>query len=125
MTSDKSSERPGDDRRLDDPNAEDRDDHPVGTTAGTGAGATAGAVAGAAVGGPVGAVVGGVVGGAVGGAAGHEVAARPEVCAVVVTSGVRWGSFEDLPTRLAALGYQVAAEDGEVKRVYVKPGCAA
>jgi phage tail tape-measure protein len=79
-TGDKSSERPGDERRLDDPNSENRDDHPVGTTTGTGAGATAGAVAGAAVGGPVGAVVGGVVGGAVGGAAGHGIAdkANPE-----------------------------------------------
>jgi phage tail tape-measure protein len=74
MGTDNSSERPGDDRRLDDPNAEDRDDHPVGTTTGTGAGATAGAVAGAAVAGPAGAVIGGVVGGVAGGAAGHEVA---------------------------------------------------
>ncbi|HVM03053.1 MAG TPA: hypothetical protein VM263_10325 [Acidimicrobiales bacterium] len=63
-----------DSRRIDDPNAEDRDDHPVGTGTGTGAGATAGAVAGAAVGGPPGAVVGGVVGGVAGGAAGHGVA---------------------------------------------------
>ncbi len=61
---------PGDARRANDPNSEDRDDHPVGTTTGTGAGATAGALAGGAVGGPVGAVVGGVVGGA----GGHEVA---------------------------------------------------
>jgi phage tail tape-measure protein len=74
MDDDTSSERPGDERRIDDPNAEDRDDHPVGTTTGTGAGATAGAVAGAAVGGPAGAVVGGVIGGVAGGAAGHEVA---------------------------------------------------
>jgi phage tail tape-measure protein len=72
--------RPGDERRADDPNSENRDDHPVGTTSGTGAGATAGAVAGAAVGGPAGAVVGGVVGGVAGGAAGHAVAdkANPE-----------------------------------------------
>lgn len=77
---DASSERAGDERRIDDPNAENRDDHPVGTTSGTGAGATAGAVAGAAVAGPPGAVVGGVIGGVVGGAAGHEVAekANPE-----------------------------------------------
>lgn len=69
-----------DDRRIDDPNSEQRDDHPVGTTTGTGAGATAGAVAGMAVGGPPGAVVGGVVGGMAGGAAGHGVAeaANPE-----------------------------------------------
>ena len=70
------SERPGDERRIDDPNAENRDDHPVGTTTGTGAGATAGAVAGAAVAGPAGAVVGGVIGGIAGGAAGHETAEK-------------------------------------------------
>jgi phage tail tape-measure protein len=69
-------EHPGDERRIDDPNSEDRDDHPVGTTTGTGAGATAGALAGGAVGGPVGAVVGGVIGGVAGGAGGHEVAEK-------------------------------------------------
>jgi len=67
-------DRPGDERRAKDPNSENRDDHPVGTTTGTGAGATAGAVAGAAVGGPVGAVVGGVIGGVAGGAGGHAAA---------------------------------------------------
>ena len=69
-----------DSRRADDPNAENRDDHPVGTTSGTGAGATIGAVAGMAVAGPPGAVVGGVVGGVAGGAAGHGIAeaANPE-----------------------------------------------
>lgn len=69
-----------DTRRADDPNAQDRDDHPIGTTTGTGAGATAGAVAGMAVGGPVGAAIGGVVGGVAGGAVGHGVAdaANPE-----------------------------------------------
>jgi phage tail tape-measure protein len=73
-------EHPGDDRRADDPNSENRDDHPVGTTTGTGAGATAGAVAGAAVAGPAGAVVGGVIGGVAGGLAGHGIAdkANPE-----------------------------------------------
>ena len=69
-------DRPGDERRANDPNSENRDDHPVGTTSGTGAGATAGAVAGGIIGGPVGAVVGGVVGGVAGGAAGHEVAEK-------------------------------------------------
>jgi outer membrane lipoprotein SlyB len=67
-------EHTGDERRANDPNSEDRDDHPVGTTSGTGAGATAGAVAGAAVAGPAGAVVGGVIGGVAGGAAGHAAA---------------------------------------------------
>ena len=68
--SDTSSTRPGDERRFNDTNSENRDDHPVGTGTGTGAGATAGAAAGMAVAGPPGAVVGGVVGGATG----HEVA---------------------------------------------------
>ena len=50
-------------------------------------------------------------------------AADPDVCAVVVRSGERWGSFEDLPDRLADAGYEVAAEDGEVRqRCYLKPG---
>ena len=66
-------DRPGDERRANDPNAEDRDDHPVGTTTGTGAGATAGAVAGAAVAGPAGAVVGGGDGGVAGGVAARVV----------------------------------------------------
>ena len=61
-------------RRLNDPNAENRDDHPVGTATGTGAGATTGAVAGLALGGPAGAVIGGALGGVVGGLAGHEAA---------------------------------------------------
>ena len=63
-----------DTRRVNDPNADRRDDHPVGTTAGTGAGATAGAIAGMALGGPAGAAVGAVLGGAVGGATGHTAA---------------------------------------------------
>lgn len=67
-------EHTGDERRANDPNSENRDDHPVGTTSGTGAGATAGAVAGAAIAGPAGAVVGGVIGGVAGGAAGHAAA---------------------------------------------------
>lgn len=63
-----------DDRRAHDPNWEDRDDHPVGTTTGTGTGATAGAVAGMAVAGPPGAVAGAVIGGVAGGLAGHGIA---------------------------------------------------
>jgi hypothetical protein len=54
-----------------------------------------------------------------------QVAAEPDVCAVVIRSGERWGSFDDLPDRLAALGYEIAAEDGDVHRVYVKPDCPA
>jgi len=52
-----------------------------------------------------------------------SVAARPEVCAVVVRSAERWGRFDDLPHRLDELGYEVAARDGDSRRVYVKPDC--
>ena len=52
-----------------------------------------------------------------------EAAAEPDVCAVVVRSGERWGRFDDLPDRLADAGYEVAAEDGDVRRVYLKPDC--
>ncbi|MET0902043.1 MAG: hypothetical protein ABWZ52_02280, partial [Acidimicrobiales bacterium] len=50
-----------------------------------------------------------------------QAADRPDVCAVVVTSGARWGSFDELPLRLAAAGFEVATEAGDVRRVYVKP----
>ena len=52
-----------------------------------------------------------------------EAAADPDVCAVVVTSGQRWGSFDDLPGRLADEGYEVARQHGDVHRVYVRPDC--
>jgi 4-amino-4-deoxy-L-arabinose transferase-like glycosyltransferase len=51
------------------------------------------------------------------------VAAEPEVCAVAVRSRVRWGSFADLPRRLAAAGYEVALEDPLGRRLYLKPDC--
>lgn len=51
------------------------------------------------------------------------VAGEADVCAVVVTSGARWGSFEDLPDRLAAVGYQVEVDDGLDHRLYVKASC--
>jgi hypothetical protein len=51
------------------------------------------------------------------------VAAEPEVCAVAVRSRVRWGSFADLPDRLAAAGYDVAHEDAQGRRLYVKTAC--
>lgn len=50
-------------------------------------------------------------------------AADPTVCAVVVRSHVRWGSFTDLPDRLSALGYQVVWGDDPSDRVYVDPTC--
>jgi len=52
-----------------------------------------------------------------------EAAADPQVCAVVVTSKERWAGFEDLPDRLAEVGYELAREDGAHHRTYVKPDC--
>ena len=43
------------------------------------------------------------------------------MCAVVVRSAARWGSFEDLPERLATAGYEVVDEDELGRRLYVKP----
>ncbi|MDP1820883.1 MAG: glycosyltransferase family 39 protein [Acidimicrobiales bacterium] len=48
---------------------------------------------------------------------------QPDVCAVVVRSRARWGSFVDLPRRLTAVGYEVAAGNGRSQRVYVAPDC--
>jgi 4-amino-4-deoxy-L-arabinose transferase-like glycosyltransferase len=53
-----------------------------------------------------------------------DAAADPRVCGVVVWSGVRWGSFEDLPELLEAEGYHVAATFGGPKVLYVKDDCA-
>lgn len=52
-----------------------------------------------------------------------EVAAQDDVCAVVVRSRVRWGSFADLPDRLADAGYELALEGPAAQRLYVKPAC--
>jgi len=41
-----------------------------------------------------------------------RVAARPRVCLVLITSPVRWGSFADLPARLAEDGYRKVAPLG-------------
>lgn len=50
-------------------------------------------------------------------------AARADVCAVAVRSAVRWGSFEDLPERLAAAGYEPAVDDDRGRVLYVKRPC--
>ncbi len=50
-------------------------------------------------------------------------AADPDVCAVAVRSHVRWGSFADLPDRLAAAGYEIADEDHLSRRLYLKTDC--
>ncbi len=53
-----------------------------------------------------------------------EVAKQSEVCAVAVRSGVRWGSFEDLPGRLADAGYEIVVADPQGRRLYLKTACA-
>jgi hypothetical protein len=50
-------------------------------------------------------------------------AAEPDVCAVVVSSGARWGSFDDLPDRLADAGYEIAVDGGRHDRTYVRRDC--
>ena len=50
-------------------------------------------------------------------------AGQPDVCAVVVRSRVRWGSFADLPGRLAAAGYLIALDRGIADRVYLARDC--
>jgi hypothetical protein len=43
---------------------------------------------------------------------------------VAVTSGARWGSFDDLPDLLADAGYSVAATGNRAHEVlYVKDRC--
>jgi len=51
------------------------------------------------------------------------VASRREVCAVVVRSGARWGSFADLRARLARAGYEVTVDDDLHRRLYLKTAC--
>ncbi len=51
------------------------------------------------------------------------VAAERDVCAVVVRSGARWGSFDDLPDRLVDVGYQLTDEDDLGRTMYVKTTC--
>ena len=58
------------------------------------------------------------------GASVAAVASQPDVCAVAVRSRVRWGSFEDLPRRLADAGYEIAVEDPQGRRLYTKTDCA-
>ena len=48
------------------------------------------------------------------------VAAQADVCAVVVRSAARWGSFDDLPDRLAAAGYEVADATTAAVALYVR-----
>ena len=50
--------------------------------------------------------------------------AEDDVCAVAVRSAARWGSFDDLPDRLAAAGYELAESDDHGNRLYLKPDCA-
>jgi 4-amino-4-deoxy-L-arabinose transferase-like glycosyltransferase len=50
-------------------------------------------------------------------------AAGDDVCAVAVRSRERWGSFGDLPDRLADGGYELALEDGRRRALYLKTRC--
>jgi hypothetical protein len=52
-----------------------------------------------------------------------EAAADPRVCAVLVTSGVRWGSFDELPALLADVGYTRTLDAGGDRRAYVREDC--
>jgi hypothetical protein len=52
-----------------------------------------------------------------------EAAAAPDVCGVAVRSEERWGSFDDLPGRLADAGYEVAYEDQRGRTTYIKASC--
>jgi len=47
----------------------------------------------------------------------------PSVCAVVVWSSGRFGSFEELPDLLADSGYEVAETYDDVRTLYVRPDC--
>jgi hypothetical protein len=53
-----------------------------------------------------------------------EAAADPRVCAVVVWSGNRWGSFDELPALLAEAGYREALAVDDARRLYIKDGCS-
>jgi hypothetical protein len=50
-------------------------------------------------------------------------AADNSVCAVVVWSGARFGSFTDLSSRLAAAGYQLDRGFGGPRALYLRRGC--
>jgi hypothetical protein len=53
-----------------------------------------------------------------------RVAAQDDVCAVAVRSQVRWGSFDDLPERLADAGYEAAERDAQGRVLYLKTNCS-
>lgn len=50
-------------------------------------------------------------------------ASNPHVCAVVVWSGVRFGSFLDLDDRLAAYGFEATSDFAEPRELYVRQPC--
>jgi hypothetical protein len=52
-----------------------------------------------------------------------DAAAAEDVCGVVVRSDARWGSFGDLESRLQLVGYLLATEDDQGRRVYLRPDC--
>ncbi len=52
-------------------------------------------------------------------------ASQPRVCAVAVTAPVRFGRYEQLPARLAALGYRPTIDLGNRLGLYEREHCAA
>lgn len=52
-----------------------------------------------------------------------KAAANPKVCAVVITSEERFGSFAGLPTGLLKLGYDQTVDQGDGLGLYLRPGC--
>jgi 4-amino-4-deoxy-L-arabinose transferase-like glycosyltransferase len=52
-----------------------------------------------------------------------EQAADPRVCAVAVRSDLRFGSFDGLPERLAAEGYEVTGTVDGPRVLYIRPDC--
>ncbi len=50
---------------------------------------------------------------------------QPRVCAIAVTAPVRFGRYQHLPARLAALGYRRTIDAGNRLGLYERERCAA
>jgi 4-amino-4-deoxy-L-arabinose transferase-like glycosyltransferase len=53
-----------------------------------------------------------------------DAAANPRECAVAVTSRERFGSFPDLPEKLAGLGYEQTEDFGRGRGLWIRRDCA-
>lgn len=53
-----------------------------------------------------------------------DAAANPRECAVAVTSPARFGSFPDLPAKLAGLGYEQTEDFGHGRGLWIRRDCA-